>query len=343
MEYTDKSGRTVYAYSQEERAEALTTSLTALARELGYTPTRCGSHYSLKEMDSLIIYNDATWKRWSGKGNRTGGSQIDFLLEFGNVSSVPEAINYLLRFQGQSPERVAAAGRHNDRDRKTSASEFVLPEKNDNYRRLYAYLIKTRKLSPEVVNDFVHRGLIYESKEHHNLVFCGMDKQGTVRYAGMRGTSNLQGKAFKCDVPGNDKNYGVSIVNRSSSELKVFEGVIDCMSYIDFYKDHTSNMLILGMVADNPLQQFLKDYDHISSITFCLDNDEAGQKAMFGTDKRDPVTGTVVHEAGLIEKYEKLGYAVGYELPLNGKDFNEMLVARMEENIEPIRRAQRGR
>lgn len=324
MEYTYKSGRTVYAYSQEERAEALTTSLTALARELGYTPTRCGSHYSLKEMDSLIIYNDVSWRRWSGKGNRTGGSQIDFLLEFGNVSSVPEAVNYLLRFQGKAPERIAAAERQNDR--KTPTSEFVLPEKNDNYRRLYAYLIKTRKLSPEIVNDFVHRGLIYESKEHHNLVFCGMDKQGTVRYAGMRGTSNLPGKAFKCDVPGNDKNYGVCIVNRSSSELKVFEGVIDCMSYIDMYQDHSSNMLILGMVADNPLQQFLKDYDHISSITFCLDNDAAGKKAMFGTDKRDPATGKISHETGLIEKYEQLGYAVDYELPLQGKDFNESLI-----------------
>lgn len=341
MEYTGKSGRTVYAYSQEERAAALTTSLTALARELGYTPTRCGSHYSLKEMDSLIIYNDASWKRWSGKGNRTGGSQIDFLLEFGNVSSVPEAINYLLRFQGKSPERIVAAESHTDR--KTPTSEFVLPEKNDNYRRLYAYLIKTRKLSPAVVNFFIHRHLIYESKEHHNLVFCGMDKKGVVRYAGMRGTSNLPGKAFKCDVPGNNKNYGVNIVNRSSSELKVFEGVIDCMSYMDMYQDFTSNMLILGMVADNPLQQFLKDYDHILSITFCLDNDAAGRKAMFGTDEKDPVTGENVHEDGLIEKYEKLGYDVDHELPLQGKDFNEMLVARSEENMEPIRRVQRGR
>lgn len=341
MEYTDKSGRTVYAYSQEERAEALTTSLIALARELGYTPTRCGSHYSLKEMDSLIIYNDASWKRWSGKGNRTGGSQIDFLLEFGNVSSVPEAINYLLRFQGKSPERVVAAERHTDR--KTPTSEFVLPEKNDNYRRLYAYLIKTRKLSPEVVNDFVHRGLIYESKEHHNLVFCGMDPEGTIRYAGMRGTSDLSERAFKCDVPGNDKNYGVNIVNEASSELKVFEGVIDCMSYIDMYKDHSSNMLILGMVADNPLQQFLRDHDHISSITFCLDNDAAGQKALFGSEEQDPKTGEIVYKTGLIEKYMNLGYAVTHEFPEVGKDFNEMLKAMATETVEPVRRSLRGR
>ena len=329
MEYTDRSGHTVYAYTQEERAEALTTSLTALAQELGYTPMRCGSHYSLKEMDSLVIYNDASWKRWSGKGNRTGGSQIDFLLEFSNVSSVPEAINYLLRFQGKSPEHVVAAERHIDW--KIPTSEFVLPEKNKNYRRLYAYLIKTRKLSPDVVNDFVHRGLIYESKEHHNLVFCGMDKQGVVRYAGMRGTSNLAEKAFKCDVPGNDKNYGVNIVNKENPELKVFEGVIDCMSYIDMYNDHFSNKLVLGMVDDHPLIRFLEEYSHIKRISFCLDNDRAGQRAVYGETLSNGE-----YKLGLKEKYEKLGYEVTIEIPPEGKDFNESLVIMRDKGLKHL-------
>lgn len=342
MEYQNRRGETVYAYSQEERAAALTTSLTALARELGYTPIRCGSHYSLKEMDSLIIYNDASWKRWSGRGNRTGGSQIDFLLEFGNVSSVPEAVNYLLKFQGKSPERIVADERRNG-THKVQTAQFCLPERNDNYRRLYAYLMKTRKLSQEVVHDFIHRGLIYESKEHHNLVFCGTDPQGVIRYAGMRGTANFSGKAFKCDVPGNDKNYGVNIVNKDSTELKVFESVIDCMSYIDMYGDNESNKLILGMTADNPLRQFLEDYGHISSITFCIDNDVAGRKALFGEDKPDPRTGEIIHKMGLVEKYRNMGYEVGYELPETGKDFNEMLVARAVQSVESTHRLPRGR
>ncbi|MBE6035625.1 MAG: DUF3991 domain-containing protein [Clostridiales bacterium] len=324
MERQMENGDIILSYSQEERARALETSLTALAQSLGYTPVRCGSHYSLKEMDSIVIYNDRSWKRWSEKGNRTGGTQIDFILEFGKVDTVPEAVNYLLRFQGKSPERLVLP-RSDSRKKDDIEKAFILPEKNDNHRRVFAYLMKTRKLSQEVVYDFIHRGLIYESKEHHNIVFCGKDPEGVVRYAGMRGTADLYGKKFKCDVPGNDKNYGVNIVNPLDDELKVFESVIDCMSYIDLFKDNHSNKLILGMVADNPLQQFLKDYNHITKITFCLDNDAAGKKALYGFDSLNPNTQTMTHNMGLIEKYKALGYEVNVEVPKTGKDFNEDL------------------
>lgn len=88
---------------------------------MSYTPVRAGSHYHLKEMDSLIIYNDRSWNRWSGKGN--------------------------------------------------DGFSMNLPPKNENYRRMYAYLIKTRGLSQEVVSDFVHRRLINEDSVHHNIVY----------------------------------------------------------------------------------------------------------------------------------------------------------------------------
>lgn len=233
----------VSSYSSEDRNRALQVSLTSLAANLGYTVVRSGNHYSLKEMDSLIIYDDRSWNRWSGKGNRTGGSQIDFLMEFGGVSSVPEAIAYLLEFNG---ERIVPEENFQSVNRRERAgSAFVLPPKNDNFKRLYAYLIQTRGLSQEVISDFVHRKLIYEDAVHHNIVYCGMDPEGNVRYAGLRGTADIYGKKFKMDVPGNDKNYGVNIVNKKNDTLKVFESVIDCMSYIDMYKDKESNKLIL--------------------------------------------------------------------------------------------------
>ena len=191
-----------------------------------------------------------------------------------------------------------------------------------------------------MVSDFVHRKLIYEDAVHHNIVYCGMDPEGNIRYAGLRGTADIYGKKFKMDVPGNDKNYGVNIVNKQSSTLKVFESVIDCMSYIDMYKDNESNKLILGMVADNPLEQFLRDYDHIKNITFCLDNDEAGKNAIYGdTSKPD--------KPGLRQKYESRGYNVSVETPESGKDFNESLLE-MKKNCsfqetQPIANFQRRR
>ncbi len=320
MRYIKKDGCEAISYTPMERKAALDVSLMALASSLGYTPLQAGSHYRLKEMDSLVIYNDRSWNRWSGKGHITGGTQIDFMLEYGGAASVPEAVMRLLEHAGKGMAAVPPAKRE-----PTGANDgfsMKLPPRNGNYRRLYAYLIHARGLSQEVVADFVHRRLIYEDAVHHNIVYCGRDPEGNIRYAGLRGTGDIYGKPFKMDVPGNNKNYGVNIVNGQSSELKVFESVIDCMSYIDMYGDHASNKLVLGMVEDNPLAQFLRDYSHIRRITFCLDNDEAADKALHGrTD-----AGGLVVKKGLLDKYKEQGYSVGVQLPENGKDFNEMLL-----------------
>ena len=310
------------AYTAEEREEAMEVSLTALASALGYSPIRKGRHFTLQEMDSLIIYNDRTWNRWSRKGTINGGTQIDFMMEFGGIDTPAEAIHQILLFKGShivesKPVMNMEAPEEHER------REMQLPPKNTDYKRVFAYLIKTRGLSQEVVSDFVHRKLIYEDAVHHNIVFCGYDPDGKIRYAGLRGTSDNYGKKFRMDVPGNNKNYGVNIVNKDSGILLVFEATIDCMSYIDLIKDNSSNKLVLGMVEDNPLQQFLKDYPHITNIKFCLDNDEAGQKAIYGQKDAD---GNVIRQ-GLIRKYMDLGYQVDVMIPPIGKDWNESLIA----------------
>jgi hypothetical protein len=328
MIYDKFTGKAI-GYTKEEWNEAKTVSLKALASYLGFTPVKSGSHYSLKEMDSLVIYNDKTWNRWSGKGDITSGSQIDFMMAFGGVDTPQEAINELLKFKGINPEHTISQNlqKTENVDNQGVKKELKLPPQNADYRRVYAYLIKTRGLSQEVVHDFIHRKLIYEDAVHHNIVYCGYDSQGVIRYAGLRGTADAYGKKFKMDCPGNDKNYGVNIVNKASNKLCVFEAVIDCMSYIDMYKDTTSNKLVLGMVEDNPLEQFLKDYDHIDTIHFCLDNDEAAYIALHGIKDED---GNVKKE-GLLAKYEKRGYMCDVIVPESGKDFNEALLNRRDQ------------
>ena len=97
---------------------------------------------------------------------------------------------------------------------------------------------------------FLKENLIYESRHYHNIVFKGNDKNGVTRFASMRGVFDKQGKPFKCDVEGNDKNYGFNVVNVNSTELVVFEAAIDLMSYVDIFADYESNKLALGMLAD---------------------------------------------------------------------------------------------
>ena len=316
-------------YTQQDKENALQTSLTSLASRLGYTPKRVGRCYTLKEMDSIRIYNDRTWYRWSNSGSRSGGTQIDFLLEFGGVNTVPEAIHQLLDLQGISPEYKATQDMNYSNERK----DFVLPEKAQSYRIAYAYLIKTRGLSKDVVDFFVKNKLLYEDKDFHNLVFVGRDAEGTIKYATKHGTRDAYGQKYKGDVAGNDKNYGVNIVNNNSDMLYVFEASIDCMSFMDITGDfNDSNKLILGMVEENPLRTFLKEHPNVKKIGFCLDNDLAATKKVKGEAEILNMDGSIKKERvpGYLETYREMGYIVkDMRAPViegeKVKDYNEYL------------------
>ena len=89
-------------FTKNELERAKTVDIKAVASSMGYTVKRIGSLYTIKEMDSIRIYPDNHWYRWSGKSTNgiTGGSQIDFMMEFGGMD-IGEAVSYLLDFSGQ--------------------------------------------------------------------------------------------------------------------------------------------------------------------------------------------------------------------------------------------------
>lgn len=306
-------------FTAEELAIAKSVDLTAVASYLGYTVKRIGRYHTLKEMDSIRIYDRSHWFRWSrqfDKGNN-GGSQIDFLRVFAGMD-VKEAVFWLLDFAGY---RRAEAGhleygkqplKHQAAIKKEERKPFILPERADSNESLYRYLTGERAIDRKVVDFFVGKDLIYESRNYHNIVFKGNDKDGKTRFASMRGVFDGQGKPFKCDVAGNDKRYGFNAVNDESTQLVVFEAAIDLMSYTDIFSDFTSNKLALGMVSDAPLETFLSEHPQIVSIRFCLDGDTPGRKAA----------------QVLMGKYSELGYQVEDAPPPAGyKDYNEWLVA----------------
>lgn len=289
--------------------------MTAVASALGYTVRRVGRYHTLKEMDSIRIYNKSHWFRWSRQYDRgeNGGSQIDFLRVFGGME-VKDAVFWLLDFMGYSRE-----GNKNMQPLKYQApaeiiekeKEFALPHKALDNRYLYQYLQNERGISKRVIDFFVTRKLIYESRPYHNIVFLGNDKDGVTRFASMRGVFDKNGKGFKCDVEGNDKRYGFNLRNTESTDLVVFEAAIDLMSYVEMKRESTSNLLALGMVADMPLQTFLEENPQIESIRFALDNDGPGRKA----------------SEELMEKYFGLGYEVeDISPPKEFKDYNHWLI-----------------
>ena len=75
-----------------------------------------------------------------------------------------------------------------------------------------------------MIRQFLNAGLLYEDAVHHNCVFVGKNSAGQAKYAGLRGTYDLDGPGFKGDAPGSDKNTGFSLPHDPRSDLVlVFE------------------------------------------------------------------------------------------------------------------------
>jgi len=318
------------SFTREELAIAKSVDLTDVARNLGYTVKKVGNYFTLKEIDSLRIYNRRSWFRWSREYDKgeNGGSQIDFLRVFAGME-VKEAVFWLLDFAGyRRCEEWKPKAAIVEAQAEAVRVPFVLPMAAPDNRYLYRYLMSDRKISKETIDEFVRGGLIYEEVRYHNIVFKGNDKNGNTLFASMRGVFDKGGKGFKCDVAGNDKNYGFNVWNEESTELAVFEAAIDLMSYADIYSDFHSNKLALGMLSDAPLVTFLQEHTQITTIKFCLDNDKPGRTA---TEQ-------------LMQKYYELGYEVeDCPPPKDYKDYNQWLKEVRKENLQMGRRVEMAR
>ncbi|MHB9918556.1 hypothetical protein CF070_01530 [Clostridium botulinum] len=112
--------------------------------------------------------------------------------------------------------------------------ELKLPKKNDTYKHIFAYLIKTRKLDTDIVNQFVKDKKIYEDT-HHNYVFVLYDEENNPKFASVRRTKTS--KKFRRDIENLDKGYLFCREGRSDT-LCIFESAIDLMSYLILLKLH---------------------------------------------------------------------------------------------------------
>ena len=257
-------------------------SIVDYAAFLGYTPIKKGNrYYSLKEHDSLMIdTRKNTFRRYSTDEH---GDIIDFAVAMQQISK-GEAVKQLKVYAGLSdkdlkdyiPRKISTA------QNQEPPKEFILPQKHTgSYKRLFASLCGSRKISQTVVQDLIRRKMLYESEEKHNAVFVGFDYEKNPVYAQMKGTSSTA--PFAIDVPGSQKcPYALFVDNRSSS-MVVTEAAIDAMSVMTIaelngadYKAHS----YLSLQGNN-IAAFKFHFEHnpqISQVVFAVDNDPTGDK-----------------------------------------------------------------
>ena len=218
-------------FTDTEMQIARETDLPELLTHLGYQVKRIGRYYTTAEMDSLRIKDRRAWFRYS---QNTGGDAITLVQQFCG-KTFPEAVEYLLAFNGRARDSPAKA---EPPVRQTEPPKpFALPPRNADDRRVFAYLRK-RGIAAQVIRQFMNSGLLYEDAEHHNCVFVGKNSAEQAKYAGLRGTYDRDGKGFRGDVAGSDKNIGFAIPHDpTSNQVRVFEAPIDLMSYLSLHRE----------------------------------------------------------------------------------------------------------
>lgn len=289
-------------FTEEQIQRANNIDLIAYANSRGYELKRISNNaYKIPGYGGLFISGDGS--KWNWFSRDKGGGAIQFVMEMQDLTWV-EAVKELLDIKGVELPVVA---RSKCQDTK---GDMVLPEKNDTYKHVFAYLIKTRCIDASVVSEFVEKKMIYEDR-YRNCVFVGHDEAGNAKYASRRSTSTL-GSDFRADVLNSDKSVPF-LREGTSKTVYVFEAPIDLMSYLSILrdrevKDFDHHMIALGGVSDKALEGFLTRYTDTKNIVLCLDNDDAGDTACISFN----------------EKYHDR-YKIMRHTPI-GKDFNEDLM-----------------
>lgn len=271
--------------------------------------------YYHRDHDSLHFSN-GKWYWWSqGKG---GTSALDYLIIVEGYE-FKDACNNLSELMNVS---APVTTYYHPKPTKP----FELPIKDKNNDLVIHYLCEVRKIDKGIVEDFISKGMIYQSANFKNAVFVGYDGNKPA-YAFKRSIF----KNFKLDHAGSNKAFSFNYTNTNSSELHVFEAAIDLLSYMTLLKmdemDYTEfNYLSLAGASDKiaskseadipiALKAYLERNPNIKTIVFHLDNDEVGIGA---TSKIISV---------LNSKYQCID-----EHPTSYKDVNDELIDKANQN-----------
>ena len=302
-------------FTDEQKVLANSVDLEQFLRMRGEKLERVGIEHKLIYYDSSGKHDSITIRgsKWFDHKNQTGGGAIKFMQEFYGMdfqTAVQELLGRSIPPLSNSPSKADK--------QEQKPKEFKLPEPNSDMHRVYAYLIKQRFISADIITHFAKQHTLYEDKNHHNAVFVGLNEKGEPKQAHKRSTNSVGG-TFRITCGGSDTRYSFAHFG-GSERLYVFEAPIDMLSFLTLYpKDWQKHSYIaMNGVYENAVLTALKNHSNLREIVLCVDNDEGGIEAV---DRlRD-----ILHENG---------YPNVKRLAPEFKDWNECL--KSQNGVEPL-------
>lgn len=294
-------------FTEEQKQQANNTDLVAFLQAKGEKIKRIGREYKLIYADESGTHDSITLhgSTWYDHKHQVGGGAVKFMQHHYHMT-FQEAVQALLGYSVTPIQRSPPQAPNPEPKR-----EFRLPEAHTDMHRVYAYLIKQRHISPEIITHFAKVHTLYEDAKFHNAVFVGLDENGIPRQASKRSTVTF-GQAFKLTCEGSDTRYSFSHFG-TSGRLFVFEAPIDLLSFLTLYPENWQehSYLAANGVYEKAMLRALETHQNLRQIVICTDNDNGGNDAAYRF--RDIL--------------REIGYADVNRLAPPFKDWNEVLKA----------------
>ena len=263
-------------FTDEQKQLANSVNLAEYLRVRGEKLERVGIEHKLIYYDGSGKHDSITIRgsKWFDHKNQTGGRAIKFMQEFYDMdfqTAVQELLGQRVTPLSHSPPKAIA---------KEEKKEFRLPQANTNMHRVYAYLIKQRFISADIITYFAKQHTLYEDKTHHNAVFVGLNEKGVPKQAHKRSTNSVGG-TFRITCGGSDTRYSFAHFGEDE-RLYVFEAPIDMLSFLTLYPNDWQKHSYIAMngVYENAVLTALKNHSNLSEVILCVDNDEGGIEAV---------------------------------------------------------------
>lgn len=289
-------------------------SILDIAKEYGLTPFQKGTHYSLREHDSVVIYPETN--SFFRHKTSFGGTVFQFMQEMPEINMRFSDVYFLLKKRidttiepkkfdkevikkpKETYKKITNTFNLNESLNQCEQREKVLMsqfKKDLSIKNARGYLIKTRCIDPDIVDEFIFKGLIRQDRTngHKNVAFIGYNDVGFV--CAICKKSCLSHGKFKGDVAPSNYAYGwrydPDIKNyrnlfktefyNPDKTLICFEGYIDMLAYISILKDKNIDYKQYSYITCGSVTKYMSVVaaarnNHYKKVICAFDNDEAG-------------------------------------------------------------------
>ncbi|MBO5135892.1 MAG: DUF3991 and TOPRIM domain-containing protein [Clostridia bacterium] len=233
----------------------------------------------LRENPSVVL-NDV-WARDFTTGESYTG--IDFCIKYLGLNKYASmyVLNEFLKSGNNTAEQKKPMLPISEVERKINDGTYISAR---GIKQIYAYLCKTRKISPDVVKTFIDKGYLYAEclEKGYNLLFPIYNDEDIIsgfERTGILSSNNHRFKGCIITEEYSGFTYVYQHIPNTKETIIVFESSIDIMSFLTLINEGKITMdfdSTVVLVSLRGVQEKILNKYNKGKVYFAVDNDDAG-------------------------------------------------------------------